>query len=78
MNPQCKPIWLSNRLLTQNCFLILRRTLKKSYFKNNKSVTYSSQGYQTGQLDETNWQMAKRRGNEINITLRQVYYYLPS
>ena len=35
-----------------------------------KSVGYSSQGTNTGQLDR--WQMAARRHNVISITLRQV------
>ena len=40
-------------------------------FKKVKSVAYSSQGNQTGQLDFCNW-LAVRRNNVINITLRQV------
>ena len=40
----------------------------------NKSGAYSSQGSHTGQLDfsATDWQMAARRDNVINITLRRL------
>ena len=37
-----------------------------------KSVAYSSQGSQTGQLGSCNW-LAAQRDNVISITLRQVY-----
>ena len=40
--------------------------------KKKKIVAYSSQGSHTGQLLQTDWQMAVRRENVIRITLRQV------
>ena len=63
---------VKNEIMKIKFFRTARNTLLNYIYK-IKSVTYSSQGSHTGQLDFSNWlAMTLRRDNVIIITLRQV------